>query len=134
VADASGHIREVDLPPGDYQLRVDHPSFLVSTTWLHVDERKETTSEIRLVPKPAKPLVTVQKKKLAIKGTIFFNTNTADLDVRSEPLVAEIADVLIRTPQILKVEIRGHTDAVGTPEYNLDLSQRRAAKESDAGS
>ena len=83
-------------------------------------------AEVRLAPKPQKPLVTVQTNKLALKGTILFNTNTAELDPRSEPLVAEIADVLIRTPQILRVEIRGHTDAVGTPDYNLDLSQRRA--------
>ena len=29
------------------------------------------------------------------------------------------------TPQ-LKLRVEGHTDAVGTPEYNLSLSKRRA--------
>jgi outer membrane protein OmpA-like peptidoglycan-associated protein len=126
VTDSSGQFREADLPPGDYQARIEQPAYMVSLSWMHVDERKETAAEIRLTPKPAKPLVTVQKTRLALKGVILFNTNTADLDPRSEPLVAEIADVLIRTPQILRVEIRGHTDTVGTPDYNLDLSQRRA--------
>ena len=126
TTDSSGRFREAELPPGDYQARVEHPSFMVSVNWIHVDARKDSTGEIRLTPKPAKPLVSVQKSRLALKGTILFNTNTADLDARSEPLVAEIADVLIRNPDIQRVEIRGHTDAVGTPDYNLDLSQRRA--------
>jgi OmpA-OmpF porin, OOP family len=126
ATDSSGQLHIADLPPGDYQARVEHDSFMVSVTWVHVDARKDTPSEIRLTPKPSKPLVTVQKNKLALKASVFFNTNTADLDPRSEPLVAEIADVLIRTPQIARVEIRGHTDAVGTPDYNMDLSQRRA--------
>jgi outer membrane protein OmpA-like peptidoglycan-associated protein len=44
----------------------------------------------------------------------------------SDALLSEIADVLIRNPQVTAVEIQGHTDNTGTPAYNLRLSQERA--------
>ena len=40
--------------------------------------------------------------------------------------MTEIADTLIRTPRILKVEVQGHTDNTGTPEHNRILSDQRA--------
>jgi outer membrane protein OmpA-like peptidoglycan-associated protein len=39
--------------------------------------------------------------------------------------VDRIAELMKEAPQ-LKLRVEGHTDAVGTPEYNLTLSKRRA--------
>ena len=44
----------------------------------------------------------------------------------SEPLLTEIADVLMRNPELLEVEVRGHTDDVGSADANRELSERRA--------
>jgi OmpA-OmpF porin, OOP family len=68
----------------------------------------------------------VQKDRIKIRGSIFFTTDTANIEARSEPLLTEIADVIMRNPELLQVEVQGHTDDVGTPDHNLDLSQRRA--------
>lgn len=49
-------------------------------------------------------------------------------EVRSEflPRLQHAAEVLKKNPQITRVIIAGHTDNIGTPEYNLDLGRRRA--------
>ena len=40
--------------------------------------------------------------------------------------LTEIADTLIRHPEIRRVEVQGHTDNSGTPEHNKVLSEQRA--------
>ena len=37
-----------------------------------------------------------------------------------------MVDVLQRNPDILKVQVEGHTDAVGSDAYNQRLSERRS--------
>ena len=41
------------------------------------------------------------------------------------PLLDNVAAILERNP-VMSVELHGHCDNVGTPEYNMDLSLRRA--------
>ena len=43
-----------------------------------------------------------------------------------QPRLDEIAEVMMKNPQIDKVGITGYTDRIGTDSYNLELSQRRA--------
>jgi OOP family OmpA-OmpF porin len=54
-----------------------------------------------------------------------FAFNKADLTPDSKPVLDGVADGLKKHPRV-KVEIQGHTDGVGKPAYNLQLSQRRA--------
>jgi OOP family OmpA-OmpF porin len=42
------------------------------------------------------------------------------------PKLDEIASALINNPQIKAVTITGYTDRLGSDEYNIELSQRRA--------
>ncbi|MBF0181164.1 MAG: OmpA family protein [Magnetococcales bacterium] len=48
------------------------------------------------------------------------------LEPASYPLLERVARVLRDNPGV-RVEIQGHTDGIGTPEYNEDLSKKRAA-------
>ena len=57
-------------------------------------------------------------------SALFFEFNKAELLPEARALLAEIAPALIEAGRSL--EINGHTDAIGTEEYNLDLSLRRA--------
>ena len=61
---------------------------------------------------------------------IQFATNKADIRPASRPALNQIASVIKACNQALtgrKVRISGHTDNVGNPAYNVDLSQRRAS-------
>ena len=57
-------------------------------------------------------------------ASIFYQPNAANVDERS-PGLAGLIEVLNSHKHVI-VEIGAHTDAVGTTEYNKDLSQRRA--------
>lgn len=55
----------------------------------------------------------------------FFDFDKAVVKSQYMTHIQDAARILKDNPN-LKVEIRGHTDSVGTPEYNLDLGRRRA--------
>jgi outer membrane protein OmpA-like peptidoglycan-associated protein len=56
---------------------------------------------------------------------LYFDTNKAEIKPESEPALQEIAKYLKMEPK-LKFYVVGHTDNVGTLEFNLKLSKDRA--------
>jgi outer membrane protein OmpA-like peptidoglycan-associated protein len=62
--------------------------------------------------------------RVAVYG-VYFDTDMAVIQAGSEPTLREMA-TLLRDNQDLNVYIVGHTDNVGTLDYNMDLSLRRA--------
>lgn len=60
-----------------------------------------------------------------ILGNIFFDFNEYTLQRSSMSELKEVYDFLRQNPNV-KVEISGHTDNVGSVEYNLELSTKRA--------
>ncbi len=63
--------------------------------------------------------------KVALYG-VYFDNDKDSLRADSQPTLQEIAKLMTASPK-LKIQVVGHTDNQGTPEYNLDLSRRRAA-------
>jgi len=63
--------------------------------------------------------------KIALYG-IYFDTDKDSLRPDSQATLQEIAN-LLNANRGLKVSVVGHTDNQGKPDYNLDLSRRRAA-------
>jgi flagellar motor protein MotB len=61
---------------------------------------------------------------MAIYG-ILFDTDSADINPESAPILAEIAKLLQARPS-LNILVVGHTDNQGAYEYNMNLSGRRA--------
>ena len=57
---------------------------------------------------------------------IYFDTDKADLKPESQPTLEEITK-LLKQDAALKLHIVGHTDNAGAFDYNLGLSERRAA-------
>ena len=56
---------------------------------------------------------------------IYFDFNKADIKPESEPAIKEIAK-LLQQNKALKLYVVGHTDNVGTLDYNMKLSKARA--------
>ncbi|HEX3550045.1 MAG TPA: OmpA family protein [Candidatus Elarobacter sp.] len=64
------------------------------------------------------------QKRIRLYG-IHFDVDSAHIQPRSEPVIAEIAQIMRSTPG-LRFQVEGHTDSDGGAAYNLGLSQRRA--------
>ncbi len=58
------------------------------------------------------------------RSTITFATGAATIDTSSEGLLQELADLALQCPG--KLVIEGHTDNIGRPRFNRDLSLARA--------
>jgi uncharacterized repeat protein (TIGR01451 family) len=70
--------------------------------------------------------VVVTPEKLELTRNIHFEFNKAVIRPESLPILNDVADVLKDNPQI-NILIEGHTDGVGSVEYNQKLSEKRAA-------
>jgi outer membrane protein OmpA-like peptidoglycan-associated protein len=71
------------------------------------------------------PLQPVKVGETVVLKNIFFDTDKYDLKPESRTELEKLAALLKNNPK-MKIEISGHTDIVGTPEYNQKLSENRA--------
>lgn len=126
VSDSSGTFTRDSLTPGTYNVRIEAEGYLISTGTFTVAPRETATPEFTVITRPTRSLVTVRAREIVIRRQVNFATDSAEILPDSIPLLTEIADVLLRTPEIRRVEIQGHTDNRGGREHNMDLSQRRA--------
>jgi OOP family OmpA-OmpF porin len=60
-----------------------------------------------------------------IVRAVDFEFNLSELTAPARQTLDEVAGALLTQPE-LKVEIQGYTDSIGSVNYNLHLSQRRA--------
>lgn len=75
---------------------------------------------------PKKPaLVIVTDKEIKITQQIHFEFDKDKIRPESFKILDAVADVLKQNPRI-KIEIQGHTDNKGSPQYNKVLSDKRA--------
>jgi outer membrane protein OmpA-like peptidoglycan-associated protein len=73
-----------------------------------------------------KQLVVITKDQLKILDQVHFATGTAKLTRASNPLLDNIARVMLAHLEIWKVKVEGYTDNVGKAEKNQKLSEDRA--------
>jgi outer membrane protein OmpA-like peptidoglycan-associated protein len=125
-ADASGQFTRGELQPGSYTARVDAEGYLITQQTFEVRARETAQPEIVVITRPRRSLVSLRAREIIIRRQVNFATDSAEILPDSTPLLTEIADVLLRNPDIRRVEIQGHTDSVGDDSHNMDLSQRRA--------
>ncbi|NUQ74372.1 MAG: OmpA family protein [Polyangiaceae bacterium] len=70
--------------------------------------------------------VRVTDTEIIILQQVQFDTARSTIRKVSDPLLDEVAAVLQEHPEILKVEVQGHTDNRGGVKYNERLSQDRS--------
>ncbi len=70
--------------------------------------------------------VRVTATAIIILQQVQFDTGKATIKEASAPLLDEVAGVMKEHPELVKLEVQGHTDDRGTPKGNEKLSQDRA--------
>ena len=126
TSDESGTFNVNDLSTGEYEARVEAEGYLMQVVPLTVRARSESAPVFTLLPKPAKSLVALTTKKIAIKQQVQFVAGSAEIAPQSNALLSEVTDLLLRNRSIARVEVQGHTDNSGTEATNRELSERRA--------
>jgi outer membrane protein OmpA-like peptidoglycan-associated protein len=81
-------------------------------------------------PDPKKngcPIVHVSEKEVVILEQVQFDTGKATIKPVSSDLLDAVATVLNAHPELLRLEVQGHTDNTGSKALNKRLSQARAS-------
>jgi outer membrane protein OmpA-like peptidoglycan-associated protein len=73
------------------------------------------------------PRAALVEQQITISEQVLFETGTANIDPASSAILQEVARVLEQHPEIERLEVQGHTDNLGSDEFNRVLSEQRAA-------
>jgi outer membrane protein OmpA-like peptidoglycan-associated protein len=91
---------------------------------LEISETKSMDAGLVTVNADAMKKAIVETGRVALYG-LFFDTGKADVKPESKPALAEIVKLLNGEPS-MRLLVVGHTDTVGSPQVNQELSLRRA--------
>jgi len=119
----------ISLPHGiDYNLTVEIDGYVFYSDRFVLYDKNSNINPYRLTIE----LIKLKKDSKKTESTpivlnnIFFKTNSFDLDTQKSKIELEnLHNLLSSNPQI-KISIVGHTDNLGKPSYNQNLSERRA--------
>ena len=110
------------LAPGAWTANVQAEGFEPVEQAFTLPETPGLTALTLTLPKQR---VTVTRTELKLTEQIFFDFDAAEPLPSSKPVIDAVASALKAHPHILRIEVQGHTDAIGDAAYNLQLSQRR---------
>ena len=79
-----------------------------------------------LPPAPAAAPAPAPAVQPARSYLVFFDWDKATLTARARQIIREAADASTHV-QVTRIDVNGHTDTSGTPQYNKGLSLRRAS-------
>jgi OOP family OmpA-OmpF porin len=71
--------------------------------------------------------VIIEENSIVILEKIYFETDSAEIQQRSFPIIEAVAATLVGNPHITLVEVQGHADERSSDEYNIRLTRDRAA-------
>lgn len=118
---------EIRLPAGHlYGVRAESPGKISESQNLDLRDIKSDKviehSDFSLAPIG---VATLKENVTITLNNVFFDFDKTTLKPESYPELNRIVELLSEQTGI-QIELSGHTDAVGTEEYNLGLSNRRA--------
>jgi outer membrane protein OmpA-like peptidoglycan-associated protein len=122
----SGTVEGVQLPPGDYMARFEAQGFLSKQRPLTVRAGERYNLDVTMRKRPKRMTARLAGKSIIINRQVSFRTNEAEILPESFFILDEVADILLKNPQITRVRVEGHTDNTGTDAINMKLSQDRA--------
>lgn len=125
-ADGAGAFRFENVPAGAVRITAEADGYMPQNVELEVRARAEQRPTLQLNKRPKKSSVTVTAKEVKLTRQVNFSNDSATITQDSMGLVQEIAMTLREHPELIRIEIQGHTDNSGAPAYNKRLSQERA--------
>ena len=102
----------------------------LSVAQLEISETKSMDAGLVTVNADTMKKAIAETGRVALYG-LFFDTGKADMKPESKPALAEIVKLLNGEPS-MRLLVVGHTDTVGSPQSNQELSRRRAQSVVDA--
>lgn len=114
-SDSLGLFDIYDLTPGAYKLKVEAIGYETGIHPVSISPGTEHVLSIRMI-KPYDVIV--------LKG-LKFEFGKAAIKPESYPILDEAAAIITNHPDV-RVEVQGHTDAIGSAESNIKLSYLRA--------
>ncbi len=118
----NGEFSASELMPGDYSALIESDPYFTRTAHFSVQTRQQTAVEIALVLRPAKPSIQLKGKEIRSKA-LTFPPDSVELGPGAAQAVAEIADLLLRTPT-MRVRIQGDGGDALALTRALALKQR----------
>jgi outer membrane protein OmpA-like peptidoglycan-associated protein len=108
--------------PGRVEVAVWAEGFLRRVVEVEVPAEGALQVEVVL----GRPAVALVGRELIVGDRVRFGIDDDAVRTDSAPALDAVARWLAEHPEIELVRIEGHADDLGSPRYNLDLSQRRA--------
>ncbi len=120
--------RMVFLEPGEWVVAASSPLLGVVEKDLSMVAGQEARLDLTFIAasEGAAELVDLAAEAITLLAPVEFESDSAELLASSEGILAALAEILLETPSISRVEVQGHTDSKGGTEDNLALSQARA--------
>ncbi|MCU0472549.1 MAG: OmpA family protein [Bacteroidales bacterium] len=111
-----------EITPGDYMLLVSHPGYKPDT--INMSLPLYFLSKYMVVNSTLIPEKVADGSFLSIKN-VLFAFDSYKLDDQAISVLESLKPILLSNPG-LKIEVAGYTDALGSTDYNLKLSGKRA--------
>lgn len=118
TSDPEKGIFKGELPAGTYNVRVSSDGYIQKTFPVEIKDGETAIKNIQLIEKLE------EKKKLILRG-VNFASGKSVIPADGYFILEQVVEVL-KANKGVKVEISGHTDAVGSASYNQRLSEARA--------
>lgn len=98
-------------------------------------DKQQTEFEQELSNERAQHQIEIERQqneilKLTMSSEVSFDFNSAKIKATFHSPLNKIADIMTRYPET-QIVVVGHTDSVGSEQYNLELSLRRANSVAD---
>ena len=114
--DAGTGVYKTEIPVGSYTVQAEADGYIKQTAAVVIEKDKPQVKDFQLVK---------EGMAITLRG-VYFDFDKSTIKPESRPALEDAAKILNENPTI-RVEIQGHTDSKGSDEYNLSLSDRRAA-------
>jgi outer membrane protein OmpA-like peptidoglycan-associated protein len=110
------------IPAGSHQFIVSAPGYGIERRLVNANEG--ATANMDVVLRSAR--VRMTESQIVILDRIYFEFDSAVIKRESFDLLDEVVVSMLDNPEIVLIEVQGHTDTQGTSGYNAKLSQARA--------